>query len=91
MAQDGFKRASEPKVASKIAQDSTTWLSIANSMPPRGPKKATRRIQALFGTPQDSPEKPKSFNNLKDINGDYLHAFSLPMRFCGLKMAPKKA
>ena len=49
-------------------------------MPPRGPKRATRRIQVLLETPQDLPEKPKSFKHLKEIN-DCLLAFSLPMRF----------
>ena len=76
--QDGLR---EPKMASKIAQDSPTWLKIANNMPPRGPKRATRRIQVLLETPQDLPEKPKSFKNLKKINDVCLLAFSLPMRF----------
>ena len=68
-------------MASKIAQDSPTWLKIANNMPPGGPKRATGRIQVLLETPQDPPEKPKSFKNLKEINGFGLLAFSLSMRF----------
>eukprot|EP00959_Pyramimonas_sp_CCMP1952_P170971 3572838-Pyramimonas_sp.AAC.1 len=31
-------------------------------MPPRGPKKVTRRIHVLLETPQDLPEKPTSFD-----------------------------
>ena len=55
-------------MASKIAQDSPTWLKIASDVPPKGPEKATRRIQVLLETPQDLPEKPKSFQYLKKIN-----------------------
>ena len=63
--QEGLR---EPKMASKIAQDSPTWLKIANNMPPRGPKRATRRIQVLLETPQDLPEKPKSIKHLGENN-----------------------
>ena len=60
--QEGLR---EP-MASKIAQDSPTLLKIANNMPPSSPKRATRRSQVLLETPQDLPEKPKSFKNLKE-------------------------
>ena len=76
--QEGLR---EPKIASKIAQDSPTWLKMTSIMPPRGPKRATRRFQVLLDTPQDLPEKPKSYNNLRKINDCCLLAFSLPMRF----------
>ncbi len=76
--QEGLR---EPKMAFKIARDSPTWLEIANSMRPRGPKRATRRSQVFLETSQDLPEKPKSFKNLKKINDFGLLALSPPMRF----------
>ena len=69
------------KMASKMAQDSRRWFKTASDMPPRGPKRATRRIQVLLETPQDLPEKPTSFTHLRNISDVCLLAFSLPMRF----------
>ena len=50
-----------------MPQDSARSLEMASDMPPRGPKRATRRIQVHLGTPQDLPEKPKSFKILEKI------------------------
>ena len=68
-------------MASKMAQDSPTWLKIANDMLPRGSKTASRRLQEAKEPPKEAPERPKSFKNLKKINVFGLLAFSLPMAF----------
>ena len=68
-------------MASKMAQDSPTWLKIAPNIPPRGPKTAPRRLQEAKEPPKEAPERPKSFKNLKKINVFGLLAFSLPMGF----------
>eukprot|EP00959_Pyramimonas_sp_CCMP1952_P206282 4314110-Pyramimonas_sp.AAC.1 len=78
MAPRGPQRAQD---GLKIAEDSPTWLKIANSMRPRGPKRATRRSQVLLETSQDLPEKSKSFKKLKKINDFGLLALSPPIRF----------
>ena len=59
--QEGLR---EPKMASKIAQDSPTWLKIAHNMPTRGPKTAPRRLQVAKEPPNEAPEKPKSSKHL---------------------------
>ena len=69
------------KMASKMAQDSARSLKMSSIMPPRGPKRVTRRFQELSETPQDPSKSPKSFNNLKKIYDFGLLAVSLPMRF----------
>ena len=68
------------KMASKMAQDSRRWCKIASDMPPRGSKRATRRPQVLSEPPRDPPRRPKSFQNLREINDFGLPASSLPMR-----------
>ena len=68
-------------MASKIAQDSPTWLKIAHNMPPRGSKTAPRRLQVAKEPPKEAPERPTSFNNLTNINVFGLLAFSLLMGF----------
>ena len=81
--QDGLRwlqeGLSEPKMTSKMAQDSPTWLKIANDMPPRGSKTASRRLQEAKEPPKEAPERPKSFKNLGKTNVFCLLAFSLPM------------
>ena len=69
------------RMAPKMPQYSTRSLKMTSIMPPRGTKRATRRFQVLLDTPQDLPEKPKSFKNQKKITDFCLLAFSLPMRF----------
>ena len=76
-------------MASKMAQDSARSLKMTSIMPPRGLKRATRRFQVLSETFQDPPKSPKSFKNLKKIYDFGLLAVSLPIRFWGLKMAPR--
>ena len=56
--QEGLR---EPKMASKIAQDSPTWLKIAHHMPPRGSNTASKRLQEAKEPPKEAPERPKSF------------------------------
>ena len=68
-------------MASKMAQDSPTWLKIANDMPPRGSKTALRRLHVAKEPPKEAPERPKSFKHLKKNNMFGLLAFSLPMGF----------
>ena len=83
--QDGLRwlqeGLSEPKMTSKMAQDSPTWLMIAHSMPPRGSKTASRRLQEAKEPPKEAPERPKSFKHLKKINVFGLLAFSLMIGF----------
>ena len=68
-AQDGLDwlqaGLSEPKMASKMAQDSPTWLKIAHNLPPRGSKTASRRLQVVKEPPKETPERPNSFKNLR--------------------------
>ena len=78
------------KMASKMAQDSARWLKMTSIMLPRGPKRATRRLQVLWEPPQDPPKSPKSFKNLRKIKDFCILAVSLPMRFGSLKMAPRR-
>ena len=68
-------------MTSKTAQDSSTWLNIANDMPPRCSKTASTPRQVAKEPPEEAPEKPKSFKNRKKINVFGLLAFSLPMAF----------
>ena len=68
-------------MASKMAQDSARSLKMSSIMPPRGLKRATRRLQVLLETPQDLPEIPKTFKYLRKIDDFYFLAVSLPMRF----------
>ena len=79
----------EPKMASKIAQDSSRWLKIASDIPPRGPKTAPRRIQVPSESSTAPSKKPKPFKSLGEINVFGILAFSLPMGFGSLKMAPR--
>ena len=77
------------KMASKMAQDTSRWVKIASDIPPRGPKTAPRRIQVPF-EPSTAPSKmPKPFKSLREINVFGILAFSLPMGFGSLKMAPR--
>ena len=76
-------------MTSKMAQDSPTWLKIANDMPPRGSKTASRRLQEAKEPPKEAPKRQKSFQNLKKMYVFCLLAYSLPMAFRGLKMAPR--
>ena len=76
--QEGLR---EPKMASKMAQDSSTWLKIANDMLTRGSKTASRRLQEAKEPPKEAPERPKSFKNLEKNHVFGLLAFSLPMGF----------
>ena len=76
--QEGLR---EPQMASKIAQDSPTWLKIAHSIPPRGFKIAPIRLQVAKEPPKEAPERPNSFQNLEKIGVLRLLAFSLPMGF----------
>ena len=84
-AQDGLDwlqaGLSEPKMASKMAQDSPTWLKIAHNLPPRGSKTASRRLQVVKEPPKETPERPKSLKHLKKNNVFGLLAFSLLMGF----------
>ena len=50
------------KMASKIAQDSPTWLQLAHNMRPRGSSTAPRRLQVVKEPPKEALERPKSFN-----------------------------
>ena len=52
-------------MASKMAQDSPTWLKIAHNLPPRGSKTASRRLQVVKEPPKETPERPNSFKNLR--------------------------
>ena len=54
-------------MASKMAHDSARSLKMSSIMPPRGPKRVTRRFQELSETLQDPSKSPKSFKNLKKI------------------------
>ena len=92
-AQDGPRWLQEGlralKMASKIAQDSPTWLQLAHNMRPRGPSTAPIRLQVAKRLSKEALEKPESFKHIKN-NVFRLLAFSLP----GLKMAlrwPKTA
>ena len=71
-AQDGPRWLQEglqcSKMASKMGQGSRRWCKIASDMPPRGPKRATRRPQVLSEPPRGPQRKPKSFQNLRKIN-----------------------
>eukprot|EP00959_Pyramimonas_sp_CCMP1952_P088013 1841565-Pyramimonas_sp.AAC.1 len=67
-------------MASKIAQDSPTWLKTASDMPPRRPQRATKRFQVLLETPQDPSKRVKSVKSQRNINLCCLLAFSLPVR-----------
>ena len=49
-------------MASKIVQDSPTWLKIAHNMPPRGSKTAQRRLEVARKLFNYASEKPKSSN-----------------------------
>ena len=77
------------KMASKMAQDTSIWVKIASDIPPRGPKTAPRRIQVPF-EPSTAPSKmPKPVKCLGEVNVLGILAFSLPMGFGILKMAPR--
>ena len=76
--QEGLR---EPKIASKIDQDSPTWLKIAHNMPPTGSNTAPRRLQVVKEPPEEAPEKPKSFKKHMKINVFGHLAFSLLMGF----------
>ena len=75
-------------MASKMAQDSSRWLNIASDTHPRGPKTAPRRIQVPFEPSTILSKMSKSFKSLGKINVLVILAFSLPMGFGILKMAP---
>ena len=77
------------KMASKMPQDSARSLKMTSIMPPRNPKRATRRFQVLSETPQDPSKSPKSFEHLKEINELCLLAVSLPMAPRWPKKAPR--
>ena len=70
----------EPKMASKIAQDSPTWLNIAHNMPTRSLKTAPRRLQVAKTPPKEAPEMPKSLQHLRNNNVFGLLVFSLLRR-----------
>ena len=80
-AQDGPRWLQEGlralKMASKIAQDSPTWLQLAHNMRPRGSSTAPRRLQVVKEHSKEALEKPKSFKN---IGKPMCFAFS-PFRF----------
>ena len=80
--QEGLR---EPKMASKIAQDSPTCLKIAHNMPPRGSKTTLRRLQVAKEPPKEAPEKPKSFKHRRK---SMFLAFS-PFRFRGASEASR--
>ena len=50
--QEGLR---EPKMASKMAQDSSRWLKIASDTHPRGLKTAPRRFQVPSEPSKDPP------------------------------------
>ena len=78
-AQDNLQDGSRiPKMAQDGFQDA-----------PRGPKTAPRRLRVATEPPKEAPKRPNSFNDQKEINVFCLPAFSLPMAFRGLKMAPR--
>ena len=68
-------------MASNIAQDSPTWLSIAHNMPPTGYNTAQRRFQVVKEPPKEAPEMPKYFQNRLKTNDFCILAFSLLMGF----------
>ena len=68
-------------IASKIGQDSPTWLQLAHNMPPRGSNTAPRRLQVAKEPPKEAPERSKSIKHLKRNNVFGLLAVSLPMGF----------
>ena len=51
-------------MASKIAQDSPTWLQLARNMPPRASGTAPRRPQVGKEPSKEALETPKSFKNI---------------------------
>eukprot|EP00959_Pyramimonas_sp_CCMP1952_P443173 9278553-Pyramimonas_sp.AAC.1 len=57
--------------------DSARSLEMTSIMPPRRRKRTTLRFQVPSTTPQDLPEKPKSFKHLRTIIYFCLLAFSL--------------
>ena len=67
-AQDGPRWLQEGlralKMASKIAQDSPTWLQLAHNMRPRGSGTAPRRLQVVKEPSKEALERPKSFKNI---------------------------
>ena len=77
--QEGLR---EPKIASKIAQESPTWLKIAHNMPPRGSNTAPKRLQVAKEPPEEAPERPTSIKSQRKLNVFVcLLIFSLPMGF----------
>ena len=64
IVQDGLRRLQEglrkTKMASKIAQDSPTRLTIVNDMPPRSSKTALRRLQEAKEPRKEAPERRRN-------------------------------
>ena len=85
-ASDGLLR---PQDGPKMAQDRLRWIKIASDTHLRGLQTASRGFQVPSEPSEDPPKRPKSFKNQKKINVCWFLAFSLPMAFRGVKMAPK--
>eukprot|EP00959_Pyramimonas_sp_CCMP1952_P079206 1655448-Pyramimonas_sp.AAC.1 len=75
-------------MAYKMAQDSGRRVKMASDARPGGLMTATKRFQVPSEAPKDPPKRPKSFSNLRKINGVCLIALSPPKGPRGLKMAP---
>ena len=58
----------DPRIASKMAQDSSIWLKIAFDMHPRGLKTAPRRFQVSSVVSKDPPQEDDTFQAPKENN-----------------------
>ena len=74
--QEGLK---EPKMASKIVQDSPRWFKIAINMHPRALETASGRLQVPFELSKEAPKRPKSFKSLVFFYVFCILAVSRPM------------
>ena len=84
--QEGLR---EPKMTSKMAQDSRRWLKLASDVleeVPRPLQDVSRWPQIL---PQEAAKMRKSLKHLKRINEFCLLAYSLSSVFRGFKAAPR--
>ena len=79
----------EPKMTSKMAQDSPRCLKMASKMLQEAPRPLQDGSKWPRSLPKEAPKRPISFNNQKKPNVFCLLAFSLSMAFRGLKMSPR--
>ena len=83
------ERLGEPKMSSKMAQDSLICLNMAPKIVQEAPRPLLDSTNRPNSSPRSPPTRPKSSKSLRNTNEFRLLAFSLPMAIRCLKMAPR--